>query len=185
MTAIRLDKFDNTNYKDLISWIDNEEALMQFAGPLFKFPLTPEQLDDSLNDKNRIAFRVVNHQTDLSIGHCEIYISENSVKLGRILIGDKEQRGKGMGRQIVNLLLDFTFYKLNKTVAELNVFDWNVGAIKCYERVGFSINPGKKQERKIKDQIWTALNMTIDKSIYEEGKKTVAAGALEPGGLAV
>ena len=76
MAAIRLEKFDSENYQDLISWINSEEELMQFAGPLFKFPLTSKQLDESLNDKNRIAFRIINNQTNLSIGHSEIYISE-------------------------------------------------------------------------------------------------------------
>src|SRR5450432_1415217 len=112
--SIRLDKFDKENYADLISWVDSEETLMQFAGPVFKFPLTPEQLDISLSDQNRIAFRIVSNETNLSIGHSEIYLSGSSAKFGRILIGDKEQRGKGLGQQIVNLLLAYTFSNLDK-----------------------------------------------------------------------
>jgi len=160
---IRLEKFDSKFYADLISWVDTEEQLMQFAGPAFNFPLTTEQLDMSLKDKNRFAFRVVNDKTNISIGHSEIYLTDQSAYLGRILIGDIEQRGKGLGQQIVNLLLDFIFSKLDKPKVELNVFDWNIGAIKCYEKVGFVINPDKKNERKIKNEIWTAINMSIDK----------------------
>lgn len=182
MIVIRIEKFEEINYQDLISWIDSEEELMQFAGPLFKFPLTVEQLNASLSDKNRIAFRVVNNQTNSSIGHSELYVSDNSVKLGRILIGDKEQRGKGIGKQIVNLLLDYAFNKLNKTVADLNVFDWNIEAIKCYERVGFSINPEIRLERKVRDKVWIALNMSITKSTYDEIKKTAANNALAQAG---
>lgn len=165
---IRLEKFERDFYADLISWVDTEEQLMQFAGPAFNFPLTREQLDKSLSDKNRFAFRVVNEKTNVSIGHSEIYLTEQSVYLGRILIGDTEQRGKGLGQQIVGLLLDFVFSNLNKTKVELNVFDWNIAAIKCYEKVGFIINADKKNERKIKNEIWTAINMTIDKSKWQE-----------------
>jgi RimJ/RimL family protein N-acetyltransferase len=164
---IRLEKFGRDDYQDLISWIDSEETLMQIAGPTLKFPLTPEQLDISLTDNNRIAFRIVNNETNLSIGHCEIYLSDNSAKLGRIVIGDKEQRGKGLGKQIVTLLLDYTFSNLEKPEVELNVFDWNVSAIKCYEKVGFVINPDKKLERKIKDEVWMAINMTIDRKKWD------------------
>ena len=160
---IRLENFGRENYSDLISWVNSEEALMQFAGPLFKFPLTSEQLDISLSDKKRIAFRIVIDETDFSIGHAEIYLSDDSAKLGRILIGDPGQRGKGFGKQIVNLLLDFAFSNMHITNVELNVFDWNTSAIKCYEKVGFTINPEKKLERKIKGETWTAINMTIDK----------------------
>ncbi len=170
---IRLEKFDRDNYADLISWVDSEETLMQFAGPAFKFPLTPEQLDISLNDKNRIAFRIVSNKTNLSIGHSEIYLSGNSAKIGRIIIGDKKQRGKGLGKQIVNLLLDYIFSRLKIVQVELNVFDWNTSAIKCYEKVGFTINPDKKLERRIKNETWTAINMTIDRGKWEVLQKNV------------
>ena len=106
---IGLEKFHRDFYAELISWVTTEEQLMQFAGPAFNFPLTSEQLDKSLSDKNRFAFRVVNDRTNVSIGHSEIYLTDQSAYLGRILIGDVEQRGKGLGQQIVNLLLNFIF----------------------------------------------------------------------------
>jgi RimJ/RimL family protein N-acetyltransferase len=165
---IRLETFGKESYEGLISWVGSEEQLMQFAGPAFTFPLTVDQLEVSLSDKNRFAFKVVNCETNVVIGHSEIYLTDQSAYLGRIIIGDKEQRGKGLGQQIVNLLLDFVFSKLDKIKAELNVFDWNIEAIKCYEKVGFVINPNKKNERQIKNQIWTAINMTIDKSRWQK-----------------
>ena len=159
---------DGLLYADLICWVDSEEALMQFAGPAFSFPLTNEQLDLSLSEKNRYAFRVIDNGTNLSIGHCEIFLTDTSAYLGRILIVDQEQRGKGLGKQVVNLLLDFAFHNLDRTKVELNVFDFNIIAIKCYEKVGFAINPDKKFERKINDETWTALNMTINKTDWQQ-----------------
>ena len=167
---VRLGKFGREDYAMLISWVESEEALLQFAGPLFTFPLTPQQLDVSLSDKNRTAFTVIDNETNLPIGHAETYLMENSVKIGRILIGNEAYRNKGLGRQIVELLLAFSFANYDRTTVELNVFDWNTAAIKCYERAGFTINPGKKVERKIKNETWTALNMTISKLKYEDGK---------------
>lgn len=165
---IRLEKFGKEFYADLISWIDSEKTLMQFAGPEFNFPLTNEQLDKSLSDKNRYAFRVVNTNTNRSIGYAEIYLTENLVYFGRILIGDRKQRGKQIGQRILNLLLDFTFSNLNRTKVELNVFDWNLQAIKCYEKVGFVINQDRKVERIINNEIWTTISMTMDKATWQE-----------------
>jgi RimJ/RimL family protein N-acetyltransferase len=145
---VSLQKFDTNFYADLISWVDNEEQLMQFAGPEFTFPLTNEQLAKSLADKNRYPFRVVNNLTNTSIGHCEIYLTDQSAYFGRILIADKAQRGKGLGQQIVNLLLDFVFLKLNRATVQLNVFDWNVEAIMCYKKVGFTIKMNGKLKTK-------------------------------------
>ena len=174
---IRLGKFNKQNYAGLIAWVESEEDLMQFAGPLLKFPLTPGQLDVPLSDKNRTAFTVISNETNLTIGHAETYLTENTVKIGRILIGDKAHRGKGLGRQVVDLLLDFSFANFNRTVVELNVFDWNINAIKCYEKAGFTINPVKTLERKVNDKTWTALNMVIDKGNYEKIKQKTTTAA--------
>lgn len=165
---IKLKKFDKEFYADLICRINSEEELMQFAGPSFTFPLTNEQLDKSLSDKNRFAFIIIDDETNSPIGHSEIYLTEQSACFGRILISDPKERGKGLGQQILHLLLDFTFTNFGKNKIELNVFDWNVAAIKCYEKVGFVINPNKKLERKIKGNIWIAINMTIDKIKWEQ-----------------
>ncbi len=160
---IRLENFTNPYYPTLISWIHNEEELMQFGGPAFTFPLTSEQLENSLADKNRFAYCVIDIMANLPIGHAEIYLANTSAFLGRILIGKKEQRNNGIGVQVMKLLLDVAFIRFEKTKVELNVFDWNIGAIRCYEKAGFTINPNKKSERKIKNETWTALNMTLDK----------------------
>lgn len=160
---IALQKFERNDFERLISWISDAESLMQFAGPGFHFPLTTEQLDQSLNDKHRQAFKVVNIANATVIGHAEIYLTEQSACLGRIIIGDESLRGKGVGQMIVHALLMHVFFELNRSKAELNVFDWNVAAIKCYEKVGFYINPLKKAERTVNGKTWTALNMVVEK----------------------
>ena len=160
---IRLVKFRREHYANLISWMDSEETLMQVAGTTLKFPLTEEQLDISLSDKDRHSFAGINNETGNIIGHAEIYLSNSAAKFGRIIIGDETQRGKGFGEQVVKQLLIIAFDIFNKTEAELNVFDWNKSAIKCYEKVGFVINPNKIFERKIKNETWIALNMVINK----------------------
>lgn len=173
LIKVRLEKFGKENYSELISWIDNEEALMQFAGPLLKFPLTMEQLDILLADKNRFAFRVVENQSNLSIGHAEIYLSKDSAKIGRIVIGVKEKRGLGFGKQLVALLLEFIFNNFKVSLVELNVFDWNIEAIKCYEKNGFTLIREKKLQREINNKVWTVLNMTINRVKYENLKDTI------------
>lgn len=160
---IHLVPYERKNYPLLISWIEDEEALMQFGGPTFTFPLTIEQLDRSMADKNRTAFHVVDEDTNEIIGHCETYQLEFSIKFARILIGDKRYRGKGLCQPIMKALIDFATKNYPGQRIELNVFDWNTGAIKCYEKVGFKINPLQVLERKVKGQTWKALNMVLDR----------------------
>ncbi|MDY0989024.1 GNAT family protein [Flavobacterium sp. CFBP9031] len=159
---ICLEKFERKDYFELINSVKSAKDLMQFGGPEFTFPLTEEQIDKTLSDENRVAFRVANISNGNTIGHCEIYFKDDFAKLGRILIIDENQRGKGIGEQMVTLLLQYIFENRKERNVELNVFDFNIGAQKCYEKVGFTLNPDKKYIREIEGEIWTALNMVLD-----------------------
>ena len=165
---IRLGPFAKADFNKLISWVDSEEDLIQFAGPIFKFPLTERQLEKYLEDKNRFAFKVIETDPEQTIGHCEIYLTEETAKLCRILIGEKSFRGKGLGLQIVNDLLEISFAHFDRPFIELNVYDWNVGAIKCYEKAGFAINKNKTSIIEVKGMLWNSLNMTIDKATWDK-----------------
>ena len=168
---IRLEKFDREDYHNLISWIDSEEMLVQIAGRQMQFPVTAEQLDLSQSDKNRFAFSIVWNETNQSIGHCELYLLENSARIDRIIIGDKSMKGKGICGMLMSLLLQYGFRELKLPMLELNVFDWNTAAIRCYEKAGFVIEHGNTHERKINGQTWIALNMTIEKQKWKMRKK--------------
>ncbi|HUR10224.1 MAG TPA: GNAT family protein [Flavitalea sp.] len=165
---IRLESFTEADYNLLISWVDNEEMLMQFAGPGFSYPLTHEQLKESQNNPKRIPFKVVDAGSDVTIGHAEIYIGDTTAYLGKILIGPVSQRGKGICQEIVRQLLELVFNNYHQVQVELNVFDWNTRAIHCYQKSGFRINAGKKAERNVNGRIWTVINMTIDHLQWKE-----------------
>ena len=158
---IKLERFDEFSYDTLISWVDSEEALMQFAGPLFIFPLTCEQLANSNKDPRRHSFKVISLETGEMIAHAEIFVMESVARFGRILIGDEKLRGKGIGQEIIKQLLEYTINVLNQSKVDLLVFDWNIHAIKCYEKVGFIVNPEIRYERKVKGETWIALNMAL------------------------
>lgn len=163
---IELIPFRKEDFSFLISWIDNEEDLIQFAGSIFTFPLTINQLDKYLLNSKRIAFKVIEKNTFVRIGHAEIYFNNNkTAKICRVLIGNPLYRGKGLGQQIIKKLVRFAFINYNVKKVELNVFDWNISAIKCYERVGFKIMNGITTTTSVNDKIWTAINMTITENV--------------------
>lgn len=165
---IKLEKFDKTDFERLIIWADSEEMLVQFSGPIFKYPLTTEQLENYLKEENSIPFKVVDTESKEVIGHAEIYKSENNLaKLCRILIGDKKYRGKGIGEKTGNLLVKYSFEELKVEKVELNVYDWNTQAIKCYEKSGFAINPDKISQITVQENVWISLNMIITKDNWK------------------
>lgn len=163
---IKLKTFNKIDFKRLISWIDGEEELIQFAGPVFTFPLTKDQLENYLEDKKRFAYKVIETCSNQTIGHCEIYLTDVSAKLCRILIGEKPFRGKGLGFELVNIMLGKCFNELNYSLAELNVYNWNTSAIKCYEKAGFAVNPEKLKTITVNDNVWKSINMTLAKKTW-------------------
>ena len=158
---ISLENFSENDFEKLISWIKSEEELIQFAGSIFNFPLTKEQLEKYIKIPEVNAYKLI--YNNIHIGHAEINFTKNNPpKLCRILIGDKNFRGKGLCQQIVNELLNICKEKFNSNVVELNVFDWNKGAIRCYEKVGFQFNREKQKETFVGNKKWISINMRIE-----------------------
>ena len=165
---IQLQKFDKGDYDNLIRWIDSEEMLIQIAGRQMSFPVTSEQLDVSQGDPNRNAFSIIDTETGKSIGHCELYLMENSAKIDRVIIGDRSMKGKGICGQLMGLLLNHGFNVMNQELIELNVFSWNAPAIRCYEKAGLIKNLEKTMEFDTNGEKWIAFNMSIDRENYKK-----------------
>jgi len=163
---IQLVPFTRDDFADLISWTDSPETLMQYAGPIYSFPLTEEQLMAALADAQRMFYTVVETATARRIGHAEIYKGTEKAFLCCIYIGNKAFRNRGLGYEVVSRLLEIVFIDLGYRRAELNVFDWNEPAIRCYRKAGFKPDPAKEGVRKIGEQSWRVINMYLRKSTW-------------------
>ena len=62
---------------------------------------------------------------------------------------------------MINALLIYAFENLSAEIVELNVFDWNIAGIKCYEKCGFKVNPEIRQVFKVGDENWETINMVV------------------------
>ena len=68
-------------------------------------------------------------------------------------IGDARNRGKGYGREAIELLMRFGFYELNLHRIQLTVFSYNHWAIKLYESLGYQ-REGTFREHLQRDGVW-------------------------------
>lgn len=160
--SIILHPFGPADFDRLISWIADEKSLLQFAGPILKYPLTREQLQHYLEDPDRQAFAVAEGETGKIIGHSEIYHAGTALpRLCRLFIGEKSYRGRGYGKALVEKLLEICFSNEHTRAVELNVYSWNLPAIKCYEKVGFRFNPSGEKVFRVGEEEWLSQNMVI------------------------
>ncbi|MBS1653131.1 MAG: GNAT family N-acetyltransferase [Bacteroidetes bacterium] len=166
---IRLEKFSKTDFDTLLSWIKDEKELIQFAGPIFSFPLTKEQLSNYVADSKRNAFKIIHNDTNRVIGHCEAYKTDKqNSRLCRILIGDKNFRGKGYGTILAKLLTEWSFDNLHTNFVDLNVYDFNASAIKSYENVGFKKIAINEMTTQVNSENWTSYKMIVTREDFYE-----------------
>ncbi len=171
---IHFEKLEPNDFNTFKSWVSNKDELFQFSGPIFNFPLTDEQLMNYINDRRRISFKVMLTDSNQLIGHCELNFENPLPRLSRILIGEKEFRNKGVGKLIVTKMLEQLFIEREFEKADLNVFDWNLGALKCYQNVGFKIIETIVSEHVNGGEVWRILNMTISKDTWIRGNTRIS-----------
>ncbi|SKC66049.1 GNAT family N-acetyltransferase [Maledivibacter halophilus] len=178
---VLLRKFEEKDIPKLISWIPSKDFLIQFAGQAYQFSLIKQQLKKDIEEmemkNNNLMYKVIEKETKNVIGHIQL-IRINTIDktgaIGRLLIGDKSTRGKGIGVKIVNQLLDIAFFEIGLKTIRLNVYDFNIGAISCYKKVGFTIV--NRIENKVEiDGEWRdclVMEITLDKFLKLRQKDT-------------
>ncbi|WP_420575990.1 GNAT family N-acetyltransferase [Ekhidna sp.] len=160
---IRLETFQPSDFEKLIAWIDNEELLVTIAGTDFTYPLTTEQLWKYFEDASSHSLSIIETQGGC-IGHAELKKTGPRIyKIDKLVIGDTKNRGKGIGQLVIAALLRTAFGEHKASIVELNVFEWNLAGIRCYEKCGFQFNAEKHAIFRVGSREWTALNMTINK----------------------
>ncbi len=174
---IALRPFDRSDFSRLIGWVTSPAFLLQWAGPLFTHPLDTEQLDRYLRESQgdpptRLIFTAVEVETGAAVGHIEIAKIDprnRSATLSRVLVGDPDRRGKGTGVEIVRCALEIGFGRLGLHRIDLVVFDFNAGAIACYERAGFLTEGRLREARRFGEEYLTLVQMSILEQEWRAG----------------
>ena len=139
-----IDGINDKNKNDIVKWTNEKgkDFLEQWAGASLDFPLTVRQIDNMSN-----VYSIFCENEFIGIIQ-KIRKEMGNIHIGRFLI-NPELTGKGLGKmaliEFINLI--FQYEKVNSIT--LNVFDYNAGAKKLYEKVGFKVvnvteNPMKK-----------------------------------------
>jgi RimJ/RimL family protein N-acetyltransferase len=140
--TVELQPFAREDFDRLIFWIDSLGTLRDWAGIFFSYPLTVSQLEPYLHEaeQGRIrVFHVVDQDSKQVIGHIELshIIPGLTGFISRVLIGERSFRGKGFGEEMVREAIRFAFQEYGFHRLDLGVLRTNLGAIRCYERIGF------------------------------------------------
>lgn len=140
--------------KTILSWNESTEAfLKQWSN--FTYPLAEEQYIDRINSEDFYVFSI-EHDGTLA-GTVQIYRIDKEKRTARVgcYLINPQMRGKGIGTSALDLLSAYAFKNMEVDTLESSVFDYNVGAIKCYQKVGF-VKTGEFQH----PMGWTGYTMS-------------------------
>jgi RimJ/RimL family protein N-acetyltransferase len=167
-TLIKLELFTEADADRLISWVNSPDFLLQWAGPSFTFPLDRKQIIKHLEVmKGRypksFIYKAIDSETNEVIGHIElsnIDLENLSASISRVLVSPL-YRGKGYGQEMIKSVLEIGFKEFQLHRIDLRVFDFNKGAIKCYEKCGFKKEGLLRDARKSSNGYWSLYQMSI------------------------
>jgi RimJ/RimL family protein N-acetyltransferase len=181
---IKLDLIEKKDLKKIVEWNLNksDDDLLQWAGPMYNYPLTLAQVENYFlnevkkDNSNIFVYKIRLISTGEIIGTVELREIDNDNKIGKIcrfLIGEENNRGKGIGTRVLKEALRVGFEDMKFEKIILGVFDFNHSAIKCYENVGFTKEKFIENARKSSTGNWNLYEMAISKSKWEKENTTI------------
>lgn len=142
---IYLKPFSKEYAADWVRWTQDEDVTRYSV--LRPFTMEEELIFCEEREKNtepnEKTFSIFIKKNNKIIGNCGVHKSKNihhpdKIFVG-IVIGEKDEWGKGYGTDAMKTLLKFVKEKLHLKDVYLNVDIPNVAAQKCYKKCGFKI----------------------------------------------
>lgn len=154
----KLRELDKRDLATVNKW-RNDKELIDHLGAPFRYinQIVDERwFDNYMNNRNTcVRCAIVTEESDDIIGLVSLIKIDqmNQSAEFHIMIGNKENRGKGAGIFAVKEMLTHAFLNLNLQRIELTVNEDNTSAINLYEKVGF-VREGLKRKARFKNGIY-------------------------------
>jgi len=174
---IRLDYLQKEDLSKIVEWNKDKsrDFLYQWSSYWYQYPITEKQIEDRIMNKANMpgsdfyVYKVILEEADEMIGTIELFNIDRISKTafaGKFLIGDESQWGRGLGKQILKEVVRIGFDDIGLNTINLNVFDFNIGAIKCYESVGFIKKKLKEKVWESENGFWNLYEMSIEREMF-------------------
>lgn len=153
------------DFRYFTEWVTDATLLALFSGPEWKFPLTEEQIENhrSKNPFKQLYLGCDDSGKPYAIGEL-IWNEPDSPRLGRLLIGEADQRSKGLGKIFIRELIEEFKRFLDPPCVSLFVLEDNVRAVRCYEHLGFqSDDLPRKLTIDGKERMMLKMNLELKK----------------------
>ncbi|MBO4815923.1 MAG: GNAT family N-acetyltransferase [Clostridia bacterium] len=165
---MKLRNYKNDDANEIVTWIRNEEELFLWSANIYnKFPIEADDINNFYEEcsKKSNFYPMTLIENKKIIGHLilrNIDDKKEIIRLGFIIV-DLNLRGKGYGKKLIKLAIEYAKNNLNAKEINLGVFENNINAYKCYKSVGFKEDNKEKEIFKINSEEWKCIEL-----IYNE-----------------
>jgi RimJ/RimL family protein N-acetyltransferase len=168
---MQLIPFSTDHFSTLASWFSSEADVVQWGGPLMRYPLDAPQLQALLDEchsdpPRRMCWMA--EDDDQLIGHVELgfdWRNGNAV-VQRVAI-NPAFRGRGLALPMLRLLMEQAFAFPQIARLELNVYTFNIPAIKTYEKLGFVHEGTRRSSTLVGNERWDTAVMAVLRDDYK------------------
>ena len=147
---VKLELITKNDTPLIVKWRNNEKVRKNF---IFQEEFTEEMhnnwMDTKVKNGEVVQFIIKLKESNKPIGSVyfrDIDYKNQDAEYG-IFIGENDERGKGYGKEVAKLALEYAFDTLKLKSIFLRVFADNESAIKSYEYAGF------KKEKYVKNAV--------------------------------
>jgi RimJ/RimL family protein N-acetyltransferase len=153
---VQLTDFTEVDYPTLINWICSEELNYLWGGPLYRYPITCQQIAQHCG-KDGIYPYLLTVKGEAA-GYAELCReSESQYRVCRVFIADR-YKGRGYAKQMLQLLVELAKDKFDAQTLTLAVFEHNVVALNLYRALGFQ-SMAEERCRLPNNEVWPLLRM--------------------------
>ncbi len=170
---LELQDFQPAHFATLARWFGSQAEVIQWGGPMLRFPLTAAQFENMLAETafdppSRLAWMIC--ESGRAIGHAQLVLDRKrgTARLARVAVAPTD-RGRGLALPMLSLVLDQAFAIDRIATATLRVYTFNTPAVRTYERLGFRFDEGPRTSMRVDGTYWESRGMSLLRRDWQEG----------------
>ena len=157
---MQLRAFNPDDAETILSWCKDKHAFRLWSADRYKdYPAKSDEMIEQYEKENMYPLTAV--ADDEIVGHILLrFPSEDKsvIRFGFVIVDDSK-RGKGYGKQMLRLAIDYAQQELGVQKITLGVFCENLSAVECYKSVGFRITGADAYQ--IDGEEWKGFEMEL------------------------
>ncbi len=168
--------YKKSDAETIISWCENEDIFRKWTSDRYgHYPITGEDMNhkytecngDCSEEDNFYPFTACDE--DGMVGHFILRYTggnHNILRIGFVIL-DNKKRGRGYGKEMIKLAVDYAFRIAGAEQVTIGVFENNKPAYCCYKAAGFrDVETEKDIICELFGEKWKICELSIDKNNY-------------------